>query len=41
MSPVYLDGTGDDGKLGRLHAGPHVEDHVLVPDAGEVILYRI
>ena len=32
---VYLDWTGNDGKLGGLHAGAHVEDHVLVSDVGE------
>ena len=32
---VYLDWTGDDGKLGRLNAGPHVEDHVLMADVGQ------
>ena len=32
---VYLDWTGDDGKLGRLDTGAHVEDHVLMADVGQ------
>lgn len=28
---IFLFSPGDDGEVGRSHAGPHEEDHILVP----------